>query len=379
MHLNTLFLLIAVCAAPAAEEGARMINGIPVPPSPGDPVAHPGHRIWDPPRFTHYPLVAYEGESRNLAFVIPIPPDRSRDQAVGLDRPNGAYHNPFGWQGGDSGTISWNQDSERLPITLPDDPELEAVSGLLDLPLISGRHRALLTIETGEASLDLRVVAVRSPWPHQRLVDGFPVDSEGIPVVLVDRRRNPNTERQWAALRARLPRPDGRPLVVGDPLAAPGGTAWEGLDDLAELRVCEPGRYPHHSLAVAVATLPDPLPSTIVWSPGNDPVHARLSSPEEERILGALRNRLEHLGALPRLVLLLPPMPVEAHLQVEAQARRGQLRRSAQFLDWEVIDADALNGSSAEDNRVAEGVYARYPVGEARLAIRDAVRAALQP
>lgn len=374
-----LILFVAGLAAAEGEAGTGpTINGIPVPPSPGDPDAHPGHRIWDPPRFTHYPLVIYQGEPRNLAFRIPVPHDRARDKAAGLDRPDGAYHNPFGWQGGDSGTIGW-RGGRSLPIELPTDPEAEGVSGLLDLPETSGRHVAQLTIGSTGAELSLRVVPVRSPWPHHHLVDGYPVDAEGIPVVLVDRRRDPDAERQWAALRSTLPRPSGRPLVIGDPLAAPDGDSWAGLDGIATLRPLEVDRYPHHGLAVGLAQLPDPLPRTIIWSPGNSPIHARLWSREEERILGALRNRLQQLGSMPDLVLVLPPLPAEPELVAEAQERRALLRRSAQFLDWAVVDAAAVVGDPAAANRVSEGVYARHPVGAARERLRDAVRAALAP
>lgn len=376
--LLVLALLFAAATAAAAEvEGGDVIGGIPVPPSPGDPEAHPGDRIWDPPRFTHYPLVVYEGEERNLAFHVPIPPDRARDRTAGLDRSDGAYHNPFGWLGGDRGSIAW-RGGETLPVELPVDPELERVSGLLDLPARPGRHVAELQLGEGRAELSLRMVSVRGVWPHHRLVDGFPVDRDGVPVVLYDRRRDPDAERQWAALRSALPRPEGRPIVVGDPLAAPDGDSWAGLEELADLRPIDADRYPHHGLALALARLPDPLPRTIVWSPGNSPIHARVWSSEEERILGALRHRLEHLGAMPRLVLVLPPLPSEAHLVAEAEERRALLKRSAQFLGWEVIDAARIAGDPKRANRAAEGIYARHPMGVPRERLRDAVRSALE-
>ncbi|MDA3962072.1 MAG: hypothetical protein PF961_14870 [Planctomycetota bacterium] len=358
----------------AFASASEMINGIPVPPSPGDPDAHPGLRIWDEPSFTHYPAVVYADEVRNLAFSIPVPPERSRDREAGLDRPDGAYHNPFGWTGGDSGTIGWT-DSDQWPITLPLDAELQRVSGLLPLPTGEGVHEAAISIAGATRSMHLRVSAVRGTWPHDRLENGFPVDHEGVPVVLMDRRRDPDAERQWAALRTTLPRPTGQSLVIGDPLASTDGDVWGDLT--ARTVVATDERYPHHALLVALAKQNGALPRTVLWSPGNAPVNSRVWSPEEERVLAAVRGYYEHRAQMPRLVLLLPPLPAEPDLVAKAEERRDQLRRSALFLGWAVVDAAAAAGAPEGANRVGEGVYAIYPTGPARLRVAAAVAAAL--
>ena len=355
--------------------GPATINGIPVPPSPGDPIAHPGTRIWQPPTFTHWPGIVFEDEERNLAFSLPVPPDRELDRQAKLDRPDGAYHNPFGWQVGDSGTIGW-QDGEALPITLPQNPELDRVSGLLGLPTKPGIHTAEVVFGEHSATFQLRVASIREPWPAVSLVNGFPVDADGVPLVLVDQRRDPNVERQWSALRKGDPRPTSGPVwLVGDPLASADGDAWEGV--AAERLEAMDLRAPHHAALVALAPLGEVIPRTICWSPGNAAVHSHTWSPEEERLLGAIASRCETLGVRPRLVLLLPPLPLDENLREVAAQRRHLLRRSAVFTGWEVIDAAVVCGEPEQATQLAPGLHTRYPVGKARQALASTLAEAL--
>jgi len=384
--LLMLSLPVAIGAAesdePAAEavassgEATEIINGVEVPVSPGDPEQHSGERIWQGAAFTHWPAVVYHDEDRNLAFQLPVPPVRERDRQHGIERPDGAYHNPFGWQAGDEGRIGW-AGGESLPLTLPEDPELDRCSGLLPLPMDLGVHRAVFQSGDDEAELALRVVDVEAPWPQRGLRDGFPVDADGVPVVMRERRRDPSRERQWAVLRPGLPRPEGRALVIGDPLATPAGSPFAELDLEIERRDAVHPRYAHHAAIVALAQLPEPLPATILWSPGNAPLYSHTWSPEEERLLLALRSRLQALDVLPRLILLLPPLPPERALRERAEQRRDLLRRSAVFLGWEVLDAQQEVGDPARATAFRDGLHSRYPVGEAAERLRAALRRAL--
>lgn len=365
-----LVLLLGTFAVQAVETDMEAL-----PPSPGDPEAHPGLRIWEVPRFSHWPVIVYADEERNLAFGIPVPPRPEFDRSAGISRPEGAYHDPFGWRAGDSGTIGWDG-GPALAVELPPDAVLDRVSGLLPLPLRPGMHQARLAVGSGEALLPLRVVeAAAASWPFADLRDGFPVDAEGLPVVLLAPRRDAARERQWALMRSALPRPSGRPLVVGDPLAGPGGDVFADLE--AELRPAEDDRHPHHAALVALADLPEPLPRSLLWSPGNAAIRNQRWSAEEERVLGALRSRFDQLGVAPHCILLLPPLPPEQRLQGQARQRRDLLRRAALAANWRILDAAAVVGDPLEACSIAPGLLANHPVGAARERLQQAIVRAL--
>ncbi|HYE06556.1 MAG TPA: hypothetical protein VEL07_13655 [Planctomycetota bacterium] len=316
-----------------------------IPPSPS---SASGERIWPDPRFTHWPPIVYEDESRNLSFELPV-------RQAGVP-------GSVGWEGG-----------ERLPFTL--DADGDRISGLIPAPTGEGDHVAEVTIADRSWKLPVRLADVREPWPLKGLVDGFPVDEAGRPVLLIDRRRDPAAARKWKILSADLPRSSGRALIVGDPMEAYGDTTWSGLD--AEQRIAHDERYPHHAALVALATLPDPLPRTLIWSPGNQALFGAGWSPEEERVLAALLSRLESSRELPRLVLVLPPVPIDEELRELAVQRRELLTRSASFLKWTVIDVERLAGPAEQANRIADQVFTRYPNGEAQARVRAAIAQAL--
>jgi hypothetical protein len=324
----------------------------PVPPSPSKA---PGVRIWPDPQFTHWPTIVYRDESRNVAFALPI------------KKP------------GIAGTIGWATGTP-MPFTLPSDAD--SISGLLPLPTALGAHQATVVIESASFPIDLRVVDAREAWPLVRLSNGFPVDQDGKAVVLQDRRRGTREERVWSLLDGGGTRPDGRAVVVGDPLEAMGSRVTTGLE--ADLRVAGDERYPHHAVLIALAgilgdhaTGSSPWPRTIVWCPGNQTLLGGAWSPEEERVLGAVRTRCERLEIAPRLVLALPPLPVEAHLQARAAERRDLLLRSANRLGWVVVDLARAAGAPDEANRVAPQVFTTYPLGAAQERMRSALREAL--
>ncbi len=325
----------------------------PVPPSPS---SAPGVRIWPDPHFSHWPAIVYPDEARNLAFALPV------------KKP------------GVAGTIGWSgQDS--LPFTLPTDAE--SISGLLALPTAIGNHRATVVIESGSFPITMRIADAREAWPIVRLENGFLVDAQGLPVVLQDRRRGTREERVWSLLEAGEARPDGRALMVGDPLEALGARVWDGLD--VDTHPATDERYPHHAVLVALAAVfgevsadaRQRLPRTIVWSPGNQALHGGAWSPEEERVLGIVRTRCERLGLLPRLVLALPPLPIDAHLQQVAVERRELLLHSASRLGWVVVDLARAAGPASEANRVAPQVFTSYPLAAAQERMRAALREAL--
>lgn len=341
-----------------------------IPPSPGDPTVYPGLRIWQPPAFTHWPAIAFDDETRNVAFRIPIPPRRELDRAAGIERSDGAYHNPFGWGPGATGSIAW-PGSEPLPFTLPEDAAIERTSGLMPLPLSIGQRYAELIIGDGRAELPITLADARRAWPIVALENGFPVSADGTPVVLVTARPDPERQRQWGLLREPPPRPEGGVLLVGDPLEALGQTSWDGLE--AEQRPVFDQRYPHHAALVALADLSEPLPRTICWSPGNQILYAGVDPAEETRLLVALRARLVALEALPDLVVALPPLPLEADLHELAAARRERLTSAAVNAGWRVVNLERAAGDPVAATQLSPGLHTRYPIGEAA----DRVRAAL--
>lgn len=387
-------ILIGLLAGLAAQE---VINGIPVPPSPADPIAHPGLRFWDLPRISHWPAVVYVDERRNCAFHLPVPPRRPQpnphlvsstgDAHTGVDTPIAISADPrtrVGWVGGDSGTVGWDG-GPQLPVTLPDDPEVDRTSGLLDLPAEMGAHQAWVRIADGAHAMPLRLVdALTEAWPMAALENGFPVDAEGAPVVLRLARPDAALNRRFAALRPPPVRPRGRALVLGDPLAAAGSDAFRDLRPGAGLTiaVAVDDRFPHHAALVALAPTTragwGEAPRTVLWSPGNNCLPVFTVSPEEGRVCEALRERYRHQGVLPKLVLLLPPLPAEPTLRAAATARRQALRSIAGFSDWQIIDAQDLIADLPDPNAIAPGITARYPVGIAQARIAAAVAAALQ-
>ncbi len=333
--------------------GASVPLAPPVPPSPS---TAPGIRIWPDPQFTHWPVIAYGDETRNIAFALPVR------------------------QGGITGTIGW-QNQTPLPITLPQDAE--RISGLLPLSLTVGEQVAMTEIGSARFPLRVKVVDVHDAWPIVRLENGFPVASDGSPVVLLDRRRGTREERMWSFLDGSATRPTGRAVVVGDPMTAQGQSSWDGAD--VEQRITHDERYPHHAVLIALGTLLQPatgaavttLPRSIVWCPGNQTLYGAAWSAEEERVLGAVRSRFERLGVLPRLILCLPPMPIEDYLQDIAIERRELLQRSASRLGWVVVDFGRAAGPANKANRLADQVFTRYPQGDALARMREAFQAAL--
>jgi hypothetical protein len=327
-------LLLAISAVPAAEPPKE------IPPSPS---SVSGERIWPDPALTHWPAIAYPDESRNVAFALP---NRTPGQA---------------------GRIGW-ADGEAMPITMPE--EGDRASGLLPLTLKVGTREAVVELGTVKSTLKLRVADAREPWPLAGLKEGFPVDEQGVPVVLVDRRRRADEERKWGPLRGNAPRPEGRAVVVGDPLEALGDSAWAGLD--ADLRPALDERYPHHAVLVALAKLDSPR--TIVWCPGNQALYGAAWSSEEERVLGAVRTRCEALGIQPRLVLAAPPLPLDDNLREQAAERRDLLVKSATVQGWMVLDLERIAGPAEQADKVRDGLFTRYPNGEAQRRVNQALR-----
>lgn len=347
---------VPTTAAPTPAAAPSVAEAPVLPPVPPSPSTAPGIRIWPDPRFSHWPPIVYRDEPRNVAFALPV------------KKPGAA------------GTIGWDATPVPLPFTLPTDAE--SISGLLALPEKLGTHRATVTIESGSFPIDLRIVDARERWPIVRLDNGYPVDAEGHPVVLQDRRRGTREERVWSLLDGGDPRPDGRAVLVGDPLEALGSGVWDGLD--ADPRPASDERYPHHAVLMSLAAVlgdatkdSKAWPRTIVWCPGNQSLLGGAWSPEEERVLGAVRTRCERLGIAPRLVLALPPLPVEVHLQARAAERRDLLLRSANRLGWVVVDLARAAGAPEEANRVAPQVFTTYPLAPAQERMRAALRDAL--
>lgn len=330
--------VLMLCAALAA--GSEM------PPSPS---LATGERIWPTPAFTHWPAIAYADERRNAAVGLPV---RTRGAAA-----------TWGWEGG-----------VDIALRLPD--EVDQTSGLVELLLSPSRRVLRVALPDGEHRLPLRIESAAAPqWSIVRLVDGYPVDASGTPVVLLATRPQPARERTWALLRADPPRPGGRPLIVGDPLEAMHDSPWQGLD--AELRSATDPIRPHHACLVALAQLPDPLPRTIIWCPGNAAIVSGEMDPEEPRLLGAVREHCIARGGLPLLVVALPPRPVEERLHAAHDVRREALVAEADRTGWRILDLGRAAGDPERANRVGDAVYTAYPAGEALGRVREMLRAAV--
>lgn len=335
---------------PPAVAGASAPDSLPVmPPSPS---TAPGKRIWPDPVFTHWPAIAYGDElNRHVAFSLPV-------QKAGV-----------------AGSIHW-AGQPPAAITLP--AQTDAVSGLLFLPVNAGDFCAEVMLGDKKWKVLLRVVSAHDPWPIARLTNGFPVDEKGLPVVLLDRKRQAEDERRFWLLDQSQPRPQGKPWLVGDPLAAMGDDAWSGLE--AERRPAFDERYPQHAVMVALAGLPagPTAPRSIVWCPGNQVLYGGAWAEEEERLMGALVSRCEHLKIGPRLIVALPPMPMEENLAKLATQRRELLARCATHQGWVVTDLGSAAGDPLVANRWADHVYTRYPQGAAQKRMRKALAEALE-
>ncbi len=325
---------------------AALLPALELPPSPADV---PGVRIWPPPAFTHWPAVAYADESRNAAVSLPVQTRGAKAE--------------WGWEG-----------EAPIPLQLPDD--VDQTSGLVQLDLHPGVRRLRVGLPEGDQRLPIRVVpATEAVWPLARLIDGYPVDEASVPVILLADRPQPARERIWAPLRSDLPRPTGRPLLVGDRLEAWNDSPWNGLD--AELRPATDLVKSHHACLVALATLPQPLPRTVIWCPGNDAIQVGACDPEEIRLLGVLRERFASQGFHPILILALPPRPVERRLQAVHDERRETMVAEADRTGWRLLDLARAAGDPERANRVGDNVFTTYPVGEAMVRERDVLQAAL--
>ncbi len=353
------FLLAPVAGAGAAEDTgfvppAPFREGMEPPPSPADPELYPGKRIWQRARITHWPAVRFDGEQRSIAFTIPVPRSPAGQRALG-------------WKPGDEGSVGWFSQVERLRFVLPDDPDEQQVSGLIRLP--QGLGMKVLRLELGQTllRLPLRLVDASGPWPLARLEHEHPVDPDGTPVVLVQ-RDPPELDQRLPSGWWDLPPASGEALLLGDPLPSLGSDAWHGVPG-RRMPVVD-ARRPHHDVLVALADLAAPLPRAIVWSPGNAPLHHGTWTYDEDRLLAVLPARCHALGERPRLLLALPPLPVDTHLREAARERRDFLRTRAFYLGWEVIDLAADLGGPESANRLAPGAFTRYPcrAGQARMA-----------
>lgn len=270
--------------------------------------------------------------------------------SVALRLPTGAVE--FGWEG-------------QAPVAV----EAPAGGGeaLLALPLRAGRLAGTLRRYGGEDDVAVRLVDAAAAWPIAGLRDGLPVDAEGVAVVLLDRRRTANDLRRARLGPAAPPRPGGRPLLVGDPLASAFGSAWSGL--AAEQRPAA-----GHAALVALA---DPgRPRGIVWCPDQAALYAG-TWPEEGRLCSALVRRLAALGIAPRLTVALPPAPADPAWRAAAQHRAAALADAAGAAGWHVLDLAAAAGEPQAANRLADGLWAEAPVGEALARVRTALAAEL--
>ncbi len=255
----------------------------------------------------------------------------------------------FGWDGGLPLALTVPEGGGEALLLLPQ-PRGTAVIGALH----SGG---------AEERFSVRLVDAAEAWPVVGLRDGQPVDADGTAVVLVDRRRTANDVRR-ARLGAAAPaRPNGRPLLVGDAMATAFGSPWSGL--MAEQR-----SGAGHAVLVALA---DPgRPRSIVWCPDQVALIAGTWA-EEGRLCSALSRRLAALGIAPRLVVALPPAPVDPARRDEASGRAQALRAAAYAAGWQTIDLAAAAGEAQAANGIVGGLWAEFPVGAALKRVHQAL------
>lgn len=356
-QLAGLGVMLAALVGASERESPAYLPLSDVPPSPSQASAE---RIWPDPHLTHWPPLIYDDESRNAALTLPI-----REAGVA------------GWWG-------W-QNGPRIPFTLPQQAMGDQTAGLIGIPQEVGRHQGQVVIADHSWPLALRVIDVDSkPWPHQGLENGFPVDAEGVPVVVRLRRQYGQGDRRWIALRGRPPAGQGPALFIGDPLLSLGrgvidpvtqADDQEALPSLVTHFV--DSAHPSAAGLVAWAQWQHLEPRLVVWSPGNRCLESRLWTAEELRFMEAINQSVTAAGYQPRAVLLLPPLPVEQALRERAHGRLQALRYHATRHGWEVLDGEAIAGRQGQGAELSPGLYLRYPHGAAQDALREKLESIL--
>lgn len=277
------------------------------------------------------------------------------------------HHLAFRITSDDGGKVEMNWKDQRI-FSLP----AGGGEGLLQLPTERGLHRGTVRLGTLESPLAVRLAEVTEAWPIARLRHGLPVDEDGVPVVLVDHRRDPNSYRR-ARLLVTLPRPTGDPIITGDPLKVLGSDAWQGLR--GDVRPAIDARFPQNAVILALAHFESPR--SILWCPGNGALYAGTWT-DEVRLFSAITARCSALQIRPRLVVALPPLPVTLGWRSEALQRNQLLAAAAVAAGWSILDLAAIAGDPAQANRVSDGLYTEYPIAAAQERLRTALREELK-
>jgi hypothetical protein len=336
--------------------------------------------------FAAWPPIVYADERSNVACRIPPEPTAALQVAVPFNANPAAPKQSSG-----PSTLGWST-GPLATIRLPAEP----TGALLPLPGL-GTHEAVLNTAAGRHQATLRVAPANQPWPVHHLSgsnaqppwdSGLPVDAQGIPVVLVDRRRDLTQDRHLGAVTAfARQRPTGAPLVIGDPQASQDqAPLWQaavkaGATALSATHPRRPSCAILAALGRAQTTWnadPASVPSAIVLMPGPRSETDPQDLMTEERLLGALRSRLDALGLSPRIVVLLPWPPLAQDRAWDA-GRGARLRQIAVHLQVIVLDPERIAGPAAEAHRLVPGAYARTPQGAARDALSAALAKACVP
>ena len=86
-----------------------------------------------------------------------------------------------------------------------------------------------------------------------------------------------STEERFQLLRGGAARPDGSPVLLGDPMPALGGTCWPDLGaETVRTLEARDERRSWHAAVVALAELEAPYPKTLAISLGNDELRGHL-------------------------------------------------------------------------------------------------------
>ncbi|MFW5845920.1 MAG: hypothetical protein ACOCXJ_06820, partial [Planctomycetota bacterium] len=330
------------------------LAGLELPPGPADPERFPQRAPTAEPELLSWPPVVTSAHDWHVALSIPM-----SNPAYG---PGHVLR--LRWQG-----------EPGVAATLPDDGRA-AVGALALMPDLPGLQSLQVRCGDWNGSFPIHIQPVAAPdWPAMVWTDGAVHLADGghpVSLLLAEEPDADTAARAWWS----LPAATGDPLFAGDPLAVLGGDAWPDLP-ARRLRMDDHPRGERRWAAV-LAELQPPLPALILWSPGDEALRAGIRDRSEELWLHAIRQRCQALGQRPRLLLLLPPLPVREDLQAPAARRRDHLRDSAIAAGWTVYDAAAVSGPPTGANRIAPGLLARHPVGAAQAAIAALLRRAIE-
>jgi hypothetical protein len=296
------------------------------------------------PTLGPWPVVVYRDEERHLAVELPVV------------------------LGGTTVSLSWRGGSPMAVVLPTEGPRRR--SALLPWRPAEGGGELTAHTAWGSSTLPVRVVEAHEPWPIAGLREGRPVDDAGRAVVLLVDRMDGGGERRWAWLRAAT-QPGTGPLLVAAP---PSWLPVLGEFGGATVALQHPV-FPLHDVLPALAALRE-TPAAVLLLPGDGSLLTGGADAEEPRVLEAVARRWAGQERQPRLVLVLPALPLQASLREAALLRRQRFRRVAVDWSWALVDEERV-APAVSARALAPAVFATVPQGEHAVRLRAALAAAL--